>query len=161
MTQALVRATRRRGLSPGGAIVGIVVAAGGVLLVVVCMGVALAKLGSTTTAEPAARFSTAAPAPVTTVTQFDRAAFDAWWGQWAQTSWGTTVVGIDRDGYGMTARTELFPDADARQPALSICGAVLTYFSSESNPPAVRVLDQAGNILASRRTGESACTYRR
>lgn len=93
--------------------------------------------------------------------QFDRAAFDTWWGQWSGTSWGATVVGVERDGYGMTARTRLVADADAQQPALAICGAVLTYFAGGTNVPAVRVLDQAGDILASRRTGEAACAWRR
>lgn len=124
-----------------------------VLLAVVYVAVALAT--GNKAAEPSTPI-VVAPAAA----EFDRAAFDTWWGQWAGTSWGATVIGVERDGYGMTARTRLVADADAQAPAMAICGAVLTYFGSDPKPPAVRVLDRAGNTIASRRTGESACTYR-
>lgn len=138
----------RRGLSP----VALVAIGGVLLLAAVYVAVALATGNKTTEAPPAI------PAPAGP--QFDRAAFDTWWAQWAATSWGATVIGVERDGYGMTARTRLVGDADAQEPAMAICGAVLTYFGADAAPPAVRVLDRAGNTLASRRTGEAACTYR-
>lgn len=102
-------------------------------------------------------------APAATTAGFSQAEFDAYWQQWAHTSWGSLVTKIEQDGYGVTAHTKLFPDADARQPALSICGAISSFWAApdRAQAPAVRVLDQADNILASRHTGEVSCSYRR
>lgn len=93
--------------------------------------------------------TTPAPAQRQTTDAFDRAAFDAHWKQFAGSSWGQTVTKVERDFYGMTAYTTLAADADAKQPALMICGTILNYFGTGS-APAVRVLDQADNVLASR-----------
>lgn len=96
------------------------------------------------------------------ITSFDRAAFDAYWRQWDQTSWGRLVTSVEPDGYGVTAHTKLFPDGDARAPALSICAAVAAFWAGRDDAPAVRVLDQADDILASTYSGEAAgCAYRR
>jgi len=103
----------------------------------------------------------AVSAPVATTASFDQAAFDRYWQEWSGTSWGGQVTKIEMDSYGMTAHTKLFPKDENRQPALMICGAIFNYWGNVNDVPAVRVLDSADDVLASKRSGDPACSWRR
>lgn len=149
---------RRRNYTPA-----IVIAGLAVLGLMVLLGFIIQLAGGGVMSLPTTRPTTQPPPATTATFAFDRAAFDAHWQQLSQeTSWAKLVTKIEPDSYGVTAHTKLFPDGDAVAPALSICRAIASFWAGQDNAPAVRVLDQADNILASTHTGDAAsCSYRR
>lgn len=99
------------------------------------------------------------PAAVT-VDQADLSRY--WSDNFAATSWYPLTAAPAWDGAAMVARTKLFADGDAREPALAICRAMVNYWGVkglEFRP--VRVLDQADAILASAHTAADSCAWRR
>jgi len=95
-------------------------------------------------------------APAAPGATFDRVAWDQWWQNWSGTSWGQEVTGVSLDGDTLTAATQLYPKDSNKAAALSICGALSTYWKERP----VRVNDRSGNVLASAHEGES-CAWRR
>lgn len=106
--------------------------------------------------------STTQPIPAA-ADPFDRAAFDAYWaGPNVTPRTRSLVTSVDWAGGALTAHTALTADADAIEPATTICGALSGYWllqRGEFQP--VRVVDGADQVLVSRHVLAESCTWRR
>ncbi len=114
----------------------------------------------------AAIWSIYQPAPQTpqsaavTVDQADVAKY--WADNYSGASWYSLTGTPSWDGATLVARTKLYADNDAREPALSICRAMVMYWlTADKELRPVRVLDQADAILTSAHTASDPCAWRR
>jgi hypothetical protein len=125
----------------------------------VLVGVFVTGILFTQFVEPASR--PPAPAPVANVDVSDLPAF--WELQYSKASWYPLSSVPSWDGNVLTAKTTLVADADAVEPAKSICVAMSMYWlqSKDGQFRSVRVVDQAGQVLVSRHTEADQCTWRR
>jgi len=135
--------TPRRPLSAGA----ITIALGAFCLISLAIGAIVNQTQTTTPAPPAAD-------------PFDRGAFDAYWaGPNVTPRVRDLVTSVDWGGSVLTAHTQLAADADAIEPATTICGALSGFWGGEFH--SVRVVDGADQVLVSRRTAGETCTWRR
>jgi len=90
-----------------------------------------------------------------------REAFDTYWSQWEGTSWGAAVRSVDVEGATVVAATTLAPGAEAQGAAMTICGAVTTFYTRAGDDvPLVQVRAGDGQVLASWDVLGKACAWR-
>lgn len=147
-------------------LIGIILAVVAVLLAL-AFGSSLADKGNEAD-QPAAVSSPAAPLQSAAApAAVDTSGLMAYWTDTCKTIDGCNVVTAPPswDGSTLTVRTDLFPDSDAKAPAMALCGALSGFWiygpGGSANFHAVRVLDKAGNVLVSRNTFGETCSWRR
>lgn len=109
----------------------------------------------------AAARSAAPQVPASSAGPVDQATLDRYWtDNFADASWYPAVTQVGWDGLALTAHTSLPATADSRSAAEAICTALSGYWPADGFRP-VRVMDDGGLVLVSRRAQAEQCTWRR
>lgn len=140
------------------------IGAGAAIVIAVLVGIRIAQDDNAAERpSPVAQQSSAAAPASPAAKVVDAAQLATYWSDtYSGSDWYALASGPDWDGTWLSVSTKLHADADAKAPATAICAALSGYWLQSGRAfHSVRVLDQAGQVLVSRRTEGEQCSWRR